>query len=172
VTPFECQAKPWAGPQATAVATGICARMAADSPDKYLSQHVQGQKTGGEKFPRLSSQRTAWATVVAPLSPRAAKVPPFPCRGMERGEEGLIQNSSTIYAPQSHGNRQEVRPGRTMQVPKAATAGAQMLALNILTASGMAHPLWNMVPTALWQRSGAIFCRQPCKNRRGRHTAR
>jgi bifunctional non-homologous end joining protein LigD len=67
VTPFVAGKIGW--PQAKSIAREICARMAADSPDKYLI-NMSKQKRGGKIFlDYLRNDRMA--TAVAPLSPRA-----------------------------------------------------------------------------------------------------
>jgi bifunctional non-homologous end joining protein LigD len=72
VTPFDAGKSPqtlisW--PQAKTIAREICARMAADSPDKYLVNMSKAKRTGKIFLDYLRNNRMA--TAVAPLSPRA-----------------------------------------------------------------------------------------------------
>lgn len=68
VTPFTTGASiGW--PQAKAIAREICARMAADSPQKYLINMSKQKRTGKIFLDYLRNDRMA--TAVAPLSPRA-----------------------------------------------------------------------------------------------------
>ncbi len=68
LTPFEAgKSIGWA--EAKAIAREICARMAADSPDKYLVNMSKAKRTGKIFLDYLRNDRMA--TAVAPLSPRA-----------------------------------------------------------------------------------------------------
>ena len=72
VTPFDAGKSPktqisW--PEAKAIAREICARMAADSPDKYLVNMSKAKRRGKIFLDYLRNDRMA--TAVAPLSPRA-----------------------------------------------------------------------------------------------------
>jgi bifunctional non-homologous end joining protein LigD len=68
VTPFKAGSGiGW--PQAKAMAREICARMAADSPDKYLLNMSKDKRRGKIFLDYLRNDRMA--TAVAPLSPRA-----------------------------------------------------------------------------------------------------
>jgi bifunctional non-homologous end joining protein LigD len=68
VTPFDA-GKSIGWPQAKSIARVICARMAADSPDKYLLNMSKAKRTGKIFLDYLRNDRMA--TAVAPLSPRA-----------------------------------------------------------------------------------------------------
>ena len=68
VTPFDA-GKSITWPQAKAIAREICARMAADSPDKYLLNMSKQKRHGKIFLDYLRNDRMA--TAVAPLSPRA-----------------------------------------------------------------------------------------------------
>ena len=67
VTPVDAGKIDW--PQAKSIAREICARMAADSPDKYLINMSKAKRTGKIFLDYLRNDRMA--TAVAPLSPRA-----------------------------------------------------------------------------------------------------
>jgi bifunctional non-homologous end joining protein LigD len=68
VTPFDAgKSIGWA--EAKAIAREICARMAADSPDKYLVNMSKAKRRGKIFLDYLRNDRMA--TAVAPLSPRA-----------------------------------------------------------------------------------------------------
>jgi bifunctional non-homologous end joining protein LigD len=68
VTPFDA-GKTIGWKEAKAVAREICARMAADSPDKYLVNMSKAKRHGKIFLDYLRNDRMA--TAVAPLSPRA-----------------------------------------------------------------------------------------------------
>jgi bifunctional non-homologous end joining protein LigD len=68
VTPFDA-GKSIGWPQAKAIAREICARMAADSPDKYLVNMSKAKRRGKIFLDYLRNDRMS--TAVAPLSPRA-----------------------------------------------------------------------------------------------------
>ncbi|MBV9548371.1 MAG: hypothetical protein JO256_01710, partial [Alphaproteobacteria bacterium] len=67
VTPFRAKGIKW--PEAKAIAREICARMAADSPNKYLVNMSKDKRKGRIFLDYLRNDRMA--TAVAPLSPRA-----------------------------------------------------------------------------------------------------
>lgn len=67
VTPLVAKAVDW--PSAKALAREICARMAADSPKKYLVTMAKKDRSGRIFLDYLRNDRMA--TAVAPLSPRA-----------------------------------------------------------------------------------------------------
>jgi len=68
VTPFAA-GKSIGWKEAKAIAREICARMAADSPDKYLVNMSKAKRRGKIFLDYLRNDRMA--TAVAPLSPRA-----------------------------------------------------------------------------------------------------
>jgi bifunctional non-homologous end joining protein LigD len=68
VTPFD-PGKSIGWPEAKSIAREICARMAADSPDKYLVNMSKAKRKGKIFLDYLRNDRMA--TAVAPLSPRA-----------------------------------------------------------------------------------------------------
>ena len=86
VTPFDA-GKSIGWPQAKTIAREICARMAADSPDKYLLNMSKAKRGGKIFLDYLRNDRMA--TAVAPLSPRArdgATVSmPLEWRGIKKG---------------------------------------------------------------------------------------
>jgi bifunctional non-homologous end joining protein LigD len=67
VTPFKANGFGWK--EAKTIAREICARMAADSPDKYLVNMSKEKRRGKIFLDYLRNDRMA--TAVAPLSPRA-----------------------------------------------------------------------------------------------------
>jgi bifunctional non-homologous end joining protein LigD len=68
VTPFDA-GRTIGWPEAKSIAREICARMAAESPDKYLINMSKEKRTGKIFLDYLRNDRTS--TAVAPLSPRA-----------------------------------------------------------------------------------------------------
>ncbi len=68
VTPFDA-GKSIGWPEAKAIAREICARMAADSPDKYLVNMSKAKRRGKIFLDYLRNDRMS--TAVAPFSPRA-----------------------------------------------------------------------------------------------------
>ena len=78
VTPFKAgKAIGWN--EAKAIAREICARMAADSPDKYLV-NMSKDKRRGKNLPRLSAQRPHGDGGGAAVAPAPATAPPSRCR--------------------------------------------------------------------------------------------
>ena len=67
VTPFKAAGLDW--PKAKAIAREICARMAADNPDKYLVNMSKAKRRGKIFLDYLRNDRMA--TAVAVMSPRA-----------------------------------------------------------------------------------------------------
>ena len=96
VVPFSLPPKAkFAWPQAKAMAREICARMAADSPQKYLLSMTKKDRTGRIFLDYLRNDRMA--TAVAPLSPRArAGAPVSMPLGWEQVKAGLEPGRFTI----------------------------------------------------------------------------
>ena len=66
-------------PQAKAFAREVCRQMAADSPDRYLAQHGQGQARGPH-LPGLFAQRPHLDGRRPPSRREPARARPYPCR--------------------------------------------------------------------------------------------
>jgi bifunctional non-homologous end joining protein LigD len=96
VVPFSVSPRAkFAWPQAKAMAREICARMAADSPQKYLLSMTKKDRTGRIFLDYLRNARMA--TAVAPLSPRArAGAPVSMPLGWEQVRTGLDPMRYTI----------------------------------------------------------------------------
>ena len=96
VVPFSVPSKVnFAWPQAKAMAREICARMAADSPQKYLLSMTKKDRTGRIFLDYLRNDRMA--TAVAPLSPRArAGAPVSMPLAWEQVKAGLDPGRCTI----------------------------------------------------------------------------
>ncbi len=96
VVPFSLSPKAkFAWPQAKAMAREICARMAADSPRKYLLTMIKKDRTGRIFLDYLRNDRMA--TAVAPLSPRARPGAPVSMPlGWEQVKAGLDPGRCTI----------------------------------------------------------------------------
>jgi bifunctional non-homologous end joining protein LigD len=96
VVPFSLSPRAkFAWPQAKAMAREICARMAADSPQKYLLTMTKKDRTGRIFLDYLRNDRMA--TAVAPLSPRArAGAPVSMPLGWEQVKVGLDPGRFTI----------------------------------------------------------------------------
>jgi bifunctional non-homologous end joining protein LigD len=96
VVPFSLSPRgKFAWPQAKAMAREICARMAADSPQKYLLTMTKKDRTGRIFLDYLRNDRMA--TAVAPLSPRArAGAPVSMPLGWEQVKAGLDPVRFTI----------------------------------------------------------------------------
>ena len=77
VTPFEA-GKSIGWPEAKAIAREICARMAADSPDKYLVNMSKEKRRG--KSSSTICATTAWPRRWRRSAPAPATAPPSPCR--------------------------------------------------------------------------------------------
>ena len=96
VVPFSVSPKAkFAWAQAKAMAREICARMAADSPQKYLLTMTKKERTGRIFLDYLRNDRMA--TAVAPLSPRArAGAPVSMPLGWEQLKAGLDPGRFTV----------------------------------------------------------------------------
>ena len=111
VTPFEA-GKGIGWPEAKAIAREICARMAADSPDKYLVNMSKAKRKGKIFLDYLRNDRMA--TAVAPLSRRApAQAPPSRCRwNGAQVKKGLDPKRFTVRTAPAL--LAKSRPGRIM----------------------------------------------------------